>query len=107
MIQREETDAARKKELHEALVGVDYPATAQRNGQVILLDRRGLDQIGAPANPRAALWTEGYEKAGAMLRAPQIGAQHATRPVVSASGGTCGTPEHAVLFRWHLFRHHA
>jgi hypothetical protein len=90
MIQREETDAARKKELHEALVGVDYPATAQKNGQVILLDRRGLDQLGAPANPRAALWTEGYEKAGAMLRTPQIVAQHATRPVVSASVQTGG-----------------
>jgi hypothetical protein len=72
-------------------VGVDYPATAQRNGQVILLDRRGLDQIGSPANPRAALWQEGYEKASAMLRAPQIGAHAATRPVVSASAQASAT----------------
>lgn len=84
MIQREETDNARKRELHEALAGVDYPATAVQRGQVVLLDRRGLDQIGPPANARAALWAEGYERTDMLLSGRQIGAQPA-RAVVSAS----------------------
>ncbi len=74
-----------KRELARALEGQAYPAATTIKGKVVLLDRAGLDQIGQPSNPRAALWAEGYERAGLMLRTPQIGAQHVTRSVVSAS----------------------
>lgn len=84
MINREETDAQRKKELHEALVGVDYPATAVQRGQVILLDRRGLDQVGTPANARAALWQAGYDRVEALMAQRQIAAQQPAPRVVSA-----------------------
>lgn len=67
MVQAEETDATRKKDLLASLVGQEYPATAIRNGQVVLLDRTGLDMVGTPHNPDAALWTEGYEQAERLI----------------------------------------
>lgn len=84
MIRNEEMDASRKPDLYKALEGQAYPSTTVQSGRVVLLDRTGLDQIAPPANARAALWVDGYDRADALLSGRQI-AQQPARPVVSAA----------------------
>ena len=57
MIAREETNHERKQELYEALIGLQYPATAEIGGQIHLLDRLGLLPMAqARVDAKAALW---------------------------------------------------
>lgn len=49
-IQLEEPDRKRKEALLAALSGVSFPAVAERNGQIVILDRSDLDK--SPALPR-------------------------------------------------------
>lgn len=49
-IQMEEPDRKRKEALLAALSGVSFPAVAERNGQIVILDRSDLDK--APSLPR-------------------------------------------------------
>jgi hypothetical protein len=83
MVQREETDLQRKKELLSALAGLEYPATSVQNGRVVLLDRTGLNTVGAPANASAALWADGYEQAERRLRTLQARQAEPYRPPVA------------------------
>lgn len=51
-----ELNKTRKEALTQALGGIEWPATAEINGEVFLLDCTGLDQIPAPPNSAAAAW---------------------------------------------------
>lgn len=48
MIKQDETDAQRRQQLHEALIGMAFPATTVVDTSVMLLDRTGLDRIPDP-----------------------------------------------------------
>jgi hypothetical protein len=84
MVQREETDQQRKKELLTALSGLEYPATSVQNGRVVLLDRTGLNTVGASANAGAALWADGYAQAERRLRTLQARQAEPYRPPVAS-----------------------
>jgi hypothetical protein len=48
MIKSEESDAQRRQQLYDALIGMPYPATTVVETSVVLLDRTGLDQVPDP-----------------------------------------------------------
>lgn len=57
MIAREETDHPRRQQLYEALIGLQYPATAEIGGQIHLLDRLGLLPMSQTAvDAQSRLW---------------------------------------------------
>lgn len=57
MIAREETNHERKQQLYEALIGLQYPATAEIGGQIHLLDRFGLLPMAqATVDAQSRLW---------------------------------------------------
>lgn len=84
MVQKEETDPARKPLLLDALRGQEYPATAVQRGSVVLLDRNGLDLLRPPANPSRALWVEGYERAETALKSVAARHDEPLRPPVAS-----------------------
>lgn len=57
MIKQDESDAARRTQLHEALIGMAFPATTVVDTSVMLLDRTGLDRIPDPTVTPANQWT--------------------------------------------------
>lgn len=83
LVRQSGDDPERKRELLEAIRDEPYPAAAMQNGRVVLLDRTGLDQVGTPHNPRASLWTEGYERAEQLIGGRTLA--QPSRPVVSAA----------------------
>jgi len=57
MIAKEETAHDRKQQLYEGLNGLQYPATAEINGQIHLLDRLGLLPMAqAPVGTNLRVW---------------------------------------------------
>jgi hypothetical protein len=48
MIKNEESDAQRRQQLYDALIGMAYPAVTVVDTTVVLLDRTGLDQVPDP-----------------------------------------------------------
>lgn len=48
MIKSEESDAQRRQQLYDALIGMAYPAVMVVDTSVVLLDRTGLDQVPDP-----------------------------------------------------------
>lgn len=56
MIKQDEIDAARRTQLHEALIGMAFPATTVVDTSVMLLDRTGLDRIPDPIVTPANQW---------------------------------------------------
>ncbi len=48
MIKNEESDAQRRQQLYDALIGMAYPAVTVVDTSVVLLDRTGLDQVPDP-----------------------------------------------------------
>jgi hypothetical protein len=83
MVQKEETDPARKPLLLEALRGQPYPATALQQGRVVLLDRTGLDLVRQPAQPSRALWDEGYSRVESLLKVREARRAEPQRPTVA------------------------
>ena len=57
LIASDEKDADRKKALNAALVNQERPMATTINGQVWLLDRRGLDAGTAPAGAHRLVWS--------------------------------------------------
>lgn len=56
MIKQEESDSARREQLYDALIGMQYPATTVVGMVVELLDRTGLDQISIPHVGSEHIW---------------------------------------------------
>ena len=56
LIQVDEPNPERKKQLLAALDGMSYPAVAEHRGRVHLLDRTGLDRVPPPPNAAQAAW---------------------------------------------------
>lgn len=57
MIAREESDRERKTELLSSLIGMQYPATTEINGQICVLDRQGLLTLArTPIDAKSRLW---------------------------------------------------
>lgn len=48
MIKNDESDASRRQQLYDALIGMAYPAVTVVDTSVVLLDRTGLDQVPDP-----------------------------------------------------------
>lgn len=57
MIKQDESDAQRRQQLYDALIGMAFPATTVVDTSVMLLDRTGLDRIPDPTVISANQWT--------------------------------------------------
>jgi len=68
MIKQDESDAARRQQLYDALIGMPFPATTVVDTSVMLLDRTGLDQIAdpvvTPANHYPFVRSQGVQNNG-------------------------------------------